>query len=166
MKVMKSMLLALALSGLAMGASAQMGPGAESGHMGFGPCAEGGQWKPEKMQRMAARRAAHAKELHDKLQLNAEQETAWKTMEAAMKPAAERKRLDIAEMEKLTAPERMEKMIERMKQHEATMGARLDAVKAFYAVLSPEQRQIFDRETLAAWKKRSEKYRAGDRIGK
>jgi hypothetical protein len=117
-------------------------------------------------ERMGARMAQRAKVLHEKLKLNADQEPAWKAMEAAWKPPAEQKRLDIAEMGKLTAPERMEKMIERMKQHQETMGIRLNAVKAFYGMLSPEQQKTFDEETLAPWKKLSERIKGAKRGAK
>ena len=126
-----------------------------------------GHWDPQKMKgRMAARMAQRAKVLHGKLKLNADQEIAWKDLETAWKPPADQKRLDIAEMEKLTSPERMEKMIERMKQHQEMMGIRLNAVKAFYGKLSPEQQKTFDQETLAPWKKLGERRMGAKRSAK
>lgn len=156
MKPIKT-LLALTLSGLVMSASAQMGPGPE-GH----PCMEGrGPWGHQSMkEHMGERMAQRAKLLHDKLKLNPDQEEAWKALQSTMKPPAERKHLDMAEMEKLTAPERMEKMLEQMKQHQEAMGTRLQAVKAFYAKLSPEQQKTFDQESLAPWKKFAERRNA------
>ena len=50
-------------------------------------------------------------------------------------------------MAKLTSPERMEIMVERMKERENQMAAQLNALKTFYATLSPEQQKIFDAET-------------------
>jgi len=86
--------------------------------------------------------------LHDKLKLNAEQEVAWKAFIAsAPKPAAGMK-MNRAEMMKLPAPERMEKMIGFMKEREARMTARLVELKKFYAVLTPEQQKIFDAESM------------------
>jgi hypothetical protein len=166
MKPMKT-ILALALSGLMMSAFAQMGPGANP-DPGSGPymgaMGDGGYMQPEQMrERMGARMAERAKELHDKLKLNADQDAAWKAMVAAWKPPTDQKRLDIAEMEKLTAPERMEKIMERLKQHEETFGMRLEAVKTFYNKLSPEQKKTFDQETLDNWKKRNEHRRNAKR---
>jgi protein CpxP len=55
-----------------------------------------------------------------------------------------------AEMDKLTTPERIDKMqalhTERMNEHAAMMKKHGDATKAFYAVLSPEQKKTFDAE--------------------
>lgn len=162
MKLTK-MVATLAISSLVISASAQTGssPGAAP-DLGAGPCMGSyGHVDPQQMrEHMGARMAQRSKVLHDKLKLNADQEAAWKAMEAAWKPPADQKRLDIAEMEKLTAPERMEKMIERMKQHQETMGIRLNAVKAFYGTLSPEQQKTFDEETLAHWKKLGERRKA------
>jgi Spy/CpxP family protein refolding chaperone len=57
---------------------------------------------------------------------------------------------DRAEMDKLTTPERLDKMRamhkERMATMEAAMDKRADATKTFYAVLSPEQKKTFDAE--------------------
>ncbi len=160
---MIQMILALSLSSLVMSASARMdpGPGADADIAGF-PCMEAGKHgDPQKMkERIGDCMAKRAQVVHDKLNLNSDQEVAWKAMETAMKPPADRKRLDIAEMEKLTAPERMEKMIEQMKLHEETMGVRLNAVKEFYAKLSLEQQKTFDKETLAPWKKLGERAKA------
>jgi hypothetical protein len=53
-----------------------------------------------------------------------------------------------AEMDKLTTPERIDKMqamrAERMKTMSAEMDKRGAATKAFYAVLSSEQKAVFD----------------------
>ena len=47
-------------------------------------------------------------------------------------------------MMKLPAPERMEKMLERMKEHQKRMEAHLESTKGFYAGLSAEQKKVFD----------------------
>lgn len=60
------------------------------------------------------------------------------------------KRPDRAEMDKLTTPERIDKIRALRAQHmadrNATMDKRDDATKAFYAVLSADQKKIFDAE--------------------
>jgi periplasmic protein CpxP/Spy len=97
-------------------------------------------------ERMKERMARHHAALHDKLKLTAAQEPAWKTFTEAMIPASMPQRPDRAEMAKLAAPERMEKMIGMMKDSEQRMEKRLDALKTFYATLTPEQKKVFDAE--------------------
>jgi Spy/CpxP family protein refolding chaperone len=96
-------------------------------------------------EKMKERMAKHQAEMHDKLKLSAAQEPAWKTYVASMAPpAAMPQRPSRADMEKMSAPERMEKMLAMMKEHEAHMSQRLAAMKTFYAVLSPEQKKVFN----------------------
>lgn len=99
----------------------------------------------EKMrERMAKRQAA----LHDQLKLTPAQEPAWKTYLAAMVPPPMSKvEHDPAMMDKMTAPERMEKMLEMTKGRETLITSHLAALKTFYAVLTPSQQQIFDQQT-------------------
>lgn len=82
-------------------------------------------------------------ELHDKLKLTSEQEAAWKKFSEKMKPES-RNRPDQPELSALHAPERMERMLSMMKEHESRMADRVAAVKEFYAVLTPEQQKLFD----------------------
>ena len=101
-------------------------------------------------ERMAKRQA----ELKTKLKITPAQEGAWTTFTAAMKPPAGGMmgmRHDPkvkADMDKLTTPERIDKMralrAERMTTMNAEMGKRGAATKAFYAVLSSEQKAVFD----------------------
>lgn len=91
--------------------------------------------------------ARHQAMLHDKLKLTGNQEAAWKTyVDATRPPQVEGRqgRPDRAEWEKLSAPERMEKMLAMMKEREARMTTHLAAMKTFYATLSPLQQQIFN----------------------
>ena len=101
-------------------------------------------------ERMAKRQA----ELKTKLKITPAQEGAWTTFTAAMQPPAGSMmgmRHDPkvkAEMDKLTTPERIDKMqamrAERMKTMSAEMDKRGAATKAFYSVLSSEQKAVFD----------------------
>jgi len=100
-------------------------------------------WSPEKMQE---RYAKHQAELHSKLQLTPGQEQAWNSFSDKMKPGPRPARPDRAATEKLTAPERMEMMLARMKEGEQRFADRLAAVKEFYAILTPEQKKVFDAE--------------------
>lgn len=109
------------------------------GPMGAGAQERGGERMKERMEKRAA-------ELHDKLKLNASQENAWRTYVGKMKPADTLARPDRAELEKLPAPERMEKMHALMKEREKFMAERVAATKEFYAVLTPEQQKTFNEE--------------------
>ena len=90
------------------------------------------------MARMKERMAKHQAELHDKLKLNAQQETAWKAYVAKMQPPAPPARPQRGEWEKLTAPERMDRMLAMSKEHQKHTEERAAATKDFYAVLTPE----------------------------
>jgi Spy/CpxP family protein refolding chaperone len=118
------------------------------GGPGMGRMAHG---DPAKFEAVRAER--HAKvmaALKAKLQLSAAQEGAWTTFASAMqppaRPAADRAQLR-AEMEKLTTPERIDRMQAMKAQRDAEMTRRADATKTFYAVLTPEQKKTFDTET-------------------
>jgi hypothetical protein len=102
--------------------------------------------------RMAQMHAKHLADLKAKLKITASQEAAWTTFSESMKPPADMmgKPMDHAEMDKLTTPERIDKMRAQHKEHmasmEADMDKRGDATKAFYAALSPDQKKLFDAE--------------------
>lgn len=97
--------------------------------------------------RYAERMERYRAELHDKLKLTPQQENAWRTFTERTKAAAAPwPRDERAELASLTAPERMERMLARMKEFEGRMAERLAAVKEFYAVLTPEQRKVFDEQ--------------------
>lgn len=111
-----------------------------------------GQGDPAKMQaRMAERHARHMADMKIRLQLNPAQEGAWTAFAAAMQPPA-RMIVDRAqfraEMEKLTTPERIDKLMALKARRDAEMTQRADAVKTFYAVLTPAQKKVFDLESL------------------
>lgn len=102
------------------------------------------KWAEQMKERMAKRQAA----FHDKLKLSAAQEPAWKSFTDAMAPGsmAMPKPEERKAMAQLSTPERMEKGLQMMKEHQAKMETRLAAVKTFYAVLTPEQQKVFDTE--------------------
>jgi protein CpxP len=93
------------------------------------------------------RAAAHQKKIHDKLMLTPNQEAAWATYVAAAKPPMRGERGQRGERgawKTMSAPQRMEKRIEMAKQHIGIMETRLAALNTFYAVLTPEQKKVFD----------------------
>ena len=110
-----------------------------------------GRHDPAKMQAMMAK---HLAELKAALKITPAQEGAWTTYTAAMqspagmqaRPTPEQR----AEIDKLTTPQRIDKMREmraqRMTEMNATMNKRGDATKALYAALTPEQQKVFDAE--------------------
>jgi hypothetical protein len=114
----------------------QGGPGARHG------------WDPAAMkERMEARRAEHAKLLHDALSIRPDQEAAFQAFTTAMTPEPRERgqgeHRDGARHE-LTTPERLDRMEKRMAEHQAKFQRRAEAIKAFYAALSPEQQRTFD----------------------
>lgn len=102
----------------------------------------------EKMQkRMQERMDKRRSMFHDQLKITAEQEGAWKTFVDATSHNMQMmmgERADHKAGEMMSAPAMMEKQIERSKEHLATMQKHLDALKTFYAVLTPEQQKTFD----------------------
>ena len=140
-KSAKLILAMLAAAGFAAASSAYaMGPGC--GPMEGGTMFQGGPMSGKAAEFREKRQA----ELHKKLNLSADQEAAWKTFSEKMQAALPQNRPDREEMRKLSAPERMDKMLAMMKEGEKHMEARAAALKEFYAVLTPEQRKLFDEQ--------------------
>ena len=112
-----------------------------------------GRYDPAKMQAWMAKRQA---EMKARLQITPAQEGAWTAFTAAMQPPARMMSGDRpmaeqrTELDKLTTPERIDKMkamrTQRMAEMNAEMDKRGEATKAFYAALSPEQQKMFDVE--------------------
>ncbi len=99
----------------------------------------------------AERQAARAAKLRADLKLTAQQEPAFAAFLAAGKPAQRPQARDQGEratFAALPAPQRMERVIERQKQRTARMEARLAALNNFYAVLTPEQKKVFDSQAM------------------
>jgi periplasmic protein CpxP/Spy len=97
------------------------------------------------------RAAEHQQKLREQLKLTPSQEAAWSTYTAAIKPAAPGERGEHgkrAHWKALPAPERMEKRIDMAKRHVAMMETRLAALNTFYAVLTPEQKKVFDANSM------------------
>jgi N-glycosylase/DNA lyase len=97
---------------------------------------------------MTQRHAKHLEELKVSLKLQPEQETHWAAFANSMKPHEARPLKGIqAEMEKLTTPERIDKMMAFKIQRDAEMQKRAEATKTFYATLSDSQKKTFDEHT-------------------
>ena len=109
-----------------------------------------GHMNPANRQAMMAKRQADMKA---KLKITPVQESAWTAFTSAMQPPAggmggyASPELH-AELAKLTTPERIDKMRDLRAKRSNDMNAladkRDDAIKTFYAALSPAQKTIFD----------------------
>lgn len=157
-KVFKRALVASLLAGAGLYASAQTAPAPTAPTPGHGMGAHHGPMDPAKMKEMMAKR--HAQRMADfktVLRITPAQEGAWSAFTASMTPQGgmmgprhspeERAKMH-AEFEKLSTPERLEKMRALRSEHQAKMNAAMDkrlaAIKTLYAQLSPEQQKVFD----------------------
>lgn len=107
-----------------------------------------GRMDPAKMQAMHAK---HMAEFKARLKITPAQEASWNSFSDAMKPPAKpMDRPDHAALDKLTTPERIDKMREfrakHMAERQAAMEQRENAIKTFYASLSDEQKKVMDAE--------------------
>ena len=111
-----------------------------------------GRHDPAQMQTRLAKRQA---DLKAQLKLTPTQEGAWTAFSASMQPPAYGARMtpeQRAEMDKLTTPERIDKMRALRSQHMAEMNASMDkrgdAVKTFYVELNADQKKVFDNQHM------------------
>ena len=114
---------------------------------GAAPAAREGRhhFDPARMQEHMAKRQAALKQ---KLALTPAQESAWTSFTTAVKPAPRGQRMDREAMAKLSTPDRIDHMRALRNTRIAEMDRRANATKAFYAVLTPDQKKVFDTETL------------------
>ena len=143
--VFKPVLVAALIATAGFSAFSQSPGMADHGGMGHERM---GKMDPAKMQAMMEKRQA---ELKAKLKLTPAQEGAWTTFTAAMKPPADMAKNHEAmrgEMQKLSTPERIDKMKAMRATRDAEMDKRTDAVKTFYAQLTPEQKTVFDAQHM------------------
>lgn len=137
---LKPLLLAALLAGAALPALAE--PGA-------GPSAAPSAVKADgqRQDRWQQRMARHAAELKAELKLSAEQEAAWASYLAALKPPADGAPPQRIDFSKLSTPERLDRMRELRQQRDAAFERHEAATRGFYAALNAEQRKIFDERT-------------------
>ena len=102
------------------------------------------EFKAKRLEHRAARQAR----LQESLKLTPAQQPVWQAFVASMTPQqkGERagQRLGKEQRAALTAPQRLERHIAMQKARTARMEARLSALNSLYAVLTPEQRKVFD----------------------
>lgn len=152
--------VAALLAGAAAIAGAQTSPAPNTntapmaGHGGpSGMMHAGGRHDPAKMQAAITKRLA---DLKGKLKLTPDQEGGWTAFSGAMTPLSMMGKgtqgNDRADFDKLSTPERIDKMRAMREQRHTTMTAEMskreDATKTFYATLSADQKKTFDAETL------------------
>lgn len=118
------------------------GPAAHAQGMGMGM----GKHDPAQMQTRMTQRLA---KLKNKLNITPAQEAAWTSYADALKPMPRAAMSSSrAELNKLTMPERLDRMralhTEHMTAKTAQMAQYADATKAFYATLSADQKKVFD----------------------
>lgn len=108
----------------------------------------------QRQQRMAERQARRMADLKAQLQLTPAQEGAWTTYTAAMQPPADMKRprMNRDEFAQLTTPQRIDRMQQLSTERQARMQQRGEAVKTFYAQLTPEQQKIYDERAMRGGK--------------
>jgi protein CpxP len=95
-------------------------------------------------ERRAGNIEMHHQKLHAALKLKTEQEGAWKKLMDSEPHGAKVAPGKSEDWSKLTTPERADKMLERMKEHQVQQTEHVAALKEFYAVLTPEQKKTFD----------------------
>lgn len=133
------------LLGVGAGAHAQNGaqtkerPGAAQ--RGLGPALKAG---------LDERRAARSGAVHDLLAITPAQEGAWSAYQAAIRPArlerpdGQRGPGPREEMQGLTAPQRLDRMVEQENTRHAQLLTRANATRQFYGQLSATQKKAFD----------------------
>lgn len=96
----------------------------------------------------ADRMQARMTSIQSALNLKESQMAAWSAFEAAMKPPAKADKQDRKQHKEafkaMTTPERLDWMQSMKAKRETEMGQRTEAIKAFYAQLTPEQQKSFD----------------------
>lgn len=144
--VKRSLIVAAILAGIA-------GVSATAIAQGAGPQAGPGGPRVEEMQK---RHADHQAKLKSALKITASQEAAWSAFTAATAPNPGAMQAPIArdDWSKLTTPQRMEKMQAFRAERDAVMAKRMDAVKTFYAALTPEQQKVFDAQSFGPFEGR------------
>lgn len=95
--------------------------------------------------------SAELQRLHDVLNLRPDQDANWRdyARSTAVDPAEMSRRREASErMAGLSAPERVDLSVQMMKADLASLQRRGAALKSFYASLTPEQQDTFNRETM------------------
>jgi protein CpxP len=119
----------------------------------------------ERIQRMQERMARRMAQFKQKLQITSAQEGAWTSWQQAVTAAPSRQvqRPSREEMEKMTTPQRIDRMRALRAERMAAHDRRADATKVFYGALTAEQQKVFDAETARMRGGRHGGHRGGGR---
>ena len=91
--------------------------------------------------------AAMAQRMRDTLQLTPAQEPALQALLSAMQPTGEMRdhmKGGRDDFKTLTTPQRLDRMQAMMAEHQAQFARHADAIRRFYAALTPAQQKAFD----------------------
>ncbi|NTV95667.1 MAG: Spy/CpxP family protein refolding chaperone [Thiobacillus sp.] len=152
MKLHTKLTLGLMSSLFVVSLATAAGPGAKMGpyHAGM-DCNGMGMMSGDMKMDPVARANKHLTELKAKLNLAADQQAAWQAFSGHVNDQA-KKMMSMRDMMKnnaqtmpKTAPEQMARMADIMKERSENMMKMADAVKTFYATLTPEQQAAFDK---------------------
>lgn len=109
---------------------------------------KGEAWRQFLQERIHERTEAAANRLRDILHLRPDQDASLRTLIKSLAPAPGAMHMadgnDRQSLAALTTPERLDRIAALMTQRQTNFQRRADAIKAFYAVLSPEQQQAFN----------------------
>lgn len=86
----------------------------------------------------------HPQELHPALKLKPEQEGAWKKVIDSDPHRAKVTSVQSEDWSQLTTPERADRRLVRMKEHQAQQAEHVAALNEFYAMLNADQKKTFD----------------------
>lgn len=120
----------------------------------------------DRAEKRAEHQAKRLAALKGQLQLTAAQEPAWTAFTTALQPGQRPARLDHKDMDKLTTPERIDRMRALRAQHAAEADRRGEATKTFYAALTPEQQKTFDAQARPGHRMAGMKGMKGDGEGR
>jgi periplasmic protein CpxP/Spy len=139
--------MAVAGASFAQTTTTPPGPGAQPGAQA--PHAHRGMERGQRgdASRFEARMQRRLGELKQQLKIEPAQEAAWTAWTTAMKPPSDVRQVAQqmhADMDKLSTPERIDRMKTMRAMRDAQMDKRAQATKDFYAQLTPEQKKTFD----------------------
>lgn len=93
----------------------------------------------------------HIEAVKQRLQLTPEQEPAWSAFVESMRPGQPPRAPEAAaapaDLARMTTPERIDRLRAMRARHAAEADRRGEAIKTFYAALTPAQKKVFDDET-------------------
>jgi len=142
--------VATALGALSIGALAQQAPQApaapEARTLGHDTAHNPANNPAERAQRLQQRMAEHQARLKASLQLTPAQEPAWNAFVARLQPAQRpaQPAMDREAWQQLSTPQRLDRLEALKAERDRAMAQRHDAIRSFYAQLTPAQQKAFD----------------------